>query len=58
MIIALANRRTNSLPRLLLATEWYLKAAEHFPDLGGAGQGRNSLGLLYMQGLGVPQDYI
>ena len=40
-----------------LAAEWYLKAAEHIPDLGGAGQGRNSLGLLYMQGLGVPQDY-
>jgi len=40
-----------------LAAEWYRKAAEHVPDLGGAGQGRNRLGLLYMQGLGVPQDY-
>ena len=39
------------------AAEWYRKAAEHVPDLGGAGQGRNRLGLLYLQGLGVPQDY-
>jgi hypothetical protein len=41
-----------------LAAEWYRKAGEHVPDLGGAGQGRNRLGLLYMQGLGVPRDYI
>jgi TPR repeat protein len=41
-----------------IAAEWYRKAAEHVPDLGGAGQGRNQLGLLYMQGLGVPQDYV
>jgi hypothetical protein len=41
-----------------LAAEWYWKAAEHVPDLGGAGQGRNDLGLLYMEGLGVPKDYI
>jgi TPR repeat protein len=41
-----------------LAVEWYRKAAEHVPDLGGAGQGRNELGLLYMQGLGVPKDNI
>jgi TPR repeat protein len=41
-----------------LAAEWFRKAAEHVPDLGGAGQGRNRLGLLYMEGLGVPQDYI
>lgn len=40
-----------------LAAEWYRKAAEHVPNLGGAGQGSNQLGLLYMQGLGVPQDY-
>lgn len=40
-----------------LAAEWYRKAAEHVPDLGGAGQGRSRLGLLYMQGLGVPQDF-
>jgi TPR repeat protein len=26
--------------------------------LGGAGQGRNQLGLLYMEGRGVPQDYV
>jgi hypothetical protein len=41
-----------------LAAEWYRKAGEHVPDLGGAGQGRNRLGLLYMQGLGVPRDYV
>lgn len=41
-----------------LAAEWYRKAAEHVPDLGGAGQGRNHLGWLYMQGLGVPRDYV
>jgi len=41
-----------------LAAECYRKAAEHVPNLGGAGQGRNRLGLLYMQGLGVPQDYV
>jgi len=41
-----------------LASECYRKAAEHVPNLGGAGQGRNRLGLLYMQGLGVPQDYV
>jgi TPR repeat protein len=35
----------------------YRTAAEHVPDRGGAGQGRNNLGLLYMDGLGVPQDY-
>ncbi len=34
------------------------QAAEHVPDLGGAGQGRNRLGLLYMEGLGVPLDYV
>src|ERR1700687_719269 len=39
-----------------LAANWYRKAAEHVPDLGGAGQGRNNLGLLYMNGLGVPED--
>jgi uncharacterized protein len=41
-----------------LAAEWYRKAAEHVPNLGGAGQGRNNLGLLYMDGLGVPKDYV
>jgi TPR repeat protein len=41
-----------------LAAEWYRKAAEHVPNLGGAGQGRNNLGLHYMDGLGVPKDYV
>jgi TPR repeat protein len=41
-----------------LAAQWYRKAAEHVPDFGGAGQGRNNLGLLYMQGLGVPHAAI
>jgi tetratricopeptide (TPR) repeat protein len=41
-----------------LAAEWYRKAAEHVPDLGGAGQGRNNLGLLYLDGRGVPRDYV
>jgi uncharacterized protein len=40
------------------AVQWYRKAGEHFPDLGGAGQGRNKLGILYEQGLGVPVDYV
>jgi uncharacterized protein len=40
-----------------LAADWYRKAAEHVPDLGGAGQGRNQLGLLYLDGHGVPKDY-
>jgi len=34
------------------------EAAEHEPDLGGAGQGRNNLGMLYLDGRGVPQDYV
>ena len=41
-----------------LGANWYRKAAEHVPDLGGAGQGRNNLGLLYMNGLGVPKNYV
>jgi TPR repeat protein len=41
-----------------LAAEWFQRAAEHVPDLGGAGQGRHRLGLLYMEGLGVPLDYV
>ena len=41
-----------------LAADWYRRAAEHVPDLGGAGQGRNYLGNLYMAGLGVPKDYV
>jgi len=43
---------------LKLATEWYRRAAEYVPDLGGAHQGRNQLGLLYLEGRGVPQDYV
>ena len=41
-----------------LAAKWYGKAAEHVPDLGGARQGRNNLGMLYLEGRGVPKDYI
>lgn len=41
-----------------LAAEWFRKAAEDFPDLGGAGQGRYRLANLYMDGLGVPKDYV
>jgi TPR repeat protein len=41
-----------------LAAKWYRRAAEHVPDLGAAGQGRNNLGLLYLDGLGVPKDYV
>jgi hypothetical protein len=40
-----------------LAAKWFKKAAEHVPDLGGAGQGRRRLGLLYTEGLGVPRDF-
>jgi TPR repeat protein len=41
-----------------LAAEWYRKAAEHVPDLGGAGVGRSRLARLYMEGRGVPRDYV
>jgi uncharacterized protein len=41
-----------------LAANWFWKAAEHVPDLGGAGQGRWRLAQLYMEGLGVPHDYV
>ena len=41
-----------------LAANWFRKAAEHVPDLGGGGQGRYRLGQLYMEGLGVPRDYV
>ena len=41
----------------MLAATWYKKAAEHVPDWGGARVARNSLGLLYMDGRGVPRDY-
>jgi hypothetical protein len=40
------------------AAYWFHKAAEHVPNLGGAGQGRNNLGLLYLDGDGVPKDYV
>lgn len=41
-----------------MAAKLYRKAAEHDPDLGGAGQGRYHLGLLYLDGNGVPKDYV
>ena len=34
------------------AAEWYRKAAEHVLDIGGAQQGRNDLGFLYLDGNG------
>lgn len=40
------------------AAKWFRMAADHVPNLGGAFQGRNELGLLYMEGLGVPQDFL
>jgi TPR repeat protein len=35
------------------AAEWYRVACENRPDRGGAGQGCNQLGLLYLEGKGV-----
>ncbi len=40
------------------AAMWYKKAAEQVPDRGGASVARNSLGFLYMDGLGVPRDRV
>jgi hypothetical protein len=40
-----------------LAAHWYRKAADHVPDLGGAGVGLSSLALLYRHGHETPQDY-
>jgi TPR repeat protein len=40
-----------------LAAKWFRNAAEHVPDLGGAGQGRSHLGLLYMEGRAVLRGY-
>ena len=40
------------------AAYWFRRAAEHVPDLGGAGQGRNDLGILYAGGDGVPKDCV
>ena len=42
----------------VLAAKWYRKAAEHVWNGGGAGQGRNNLGLFYPSGLGVPKNYV
>lgn len=43
----------------VIAAKWYSKAAEHVPDFGGAGQGRNNLGLLCLDGgRGVPKDVV
>ncbi len=41
-----------------LAVEWYRRAAEHFPVLGGASPARARLGYLYADGWGVPKDYV
>ncbi len=41
-----------------VAAKWYRMAAEHVPDFGRAGQGRNNLGLLYLNGDGLPKDYV
>ncbi len=40
------------------AANWYHLACESNPDYGGAGQGCNNLGLLYLSGHGVPQDNV
>ena len=40
-----------------LAAYWYRKAADHVPDLGGAGVGLSSLANLFLQGHATPQDY-
>jgi hypothetical protein len=40
------------------AVAWYRRAAEHVPDLGGAGQGRGHLGQLYLEGKGVEKDHV
>jgi uncharacterized protein len=38
------------------AAKWYRAACEHRPDYGGAGQGCNNLGLLYLDGNGVKRN--
>jgi len=38
------------------AAKWYRAACEHRPDYGGAGQGCNNLGLLYLDGRGVKRN--
>jgi TPR repeat protein len=40
------------------AGRWYRAACEHRPDYGGAGQGCNSLGVLYLTGHGVKQSRV
>ncbi len=41
-----------------LAAHWYRQAADHTINLGGAGEGANSLALLYQDGHATPQDYV
>src|SRR5216683_398375 len=42
----------------LLAAYWYRKAADHVPDLGGAGVGLNSVAQLYQEGHATQEDYV
>ena len=58
-VVGLRYELGNGVPQnYALAANWFYKAAQHVPDLGGAGQGRNDLGLLYMDGDAVPKDYV
>jgi TPR repeat protein len=41
-----------------LAAYWYRKAADHVPDLGGAGAGLSSLVQLYRDGHATQEDYV
>jgi TPR repeat protein len=41
-----------------VAAYWYRKAADHVPDLGGAGAGLSSLVQLYREGHASKEDYI
>jgi len=41
-----------------LAAEWYRRAADHAPNLGGVGQARNRLGQLFLKGEGVNKNYV
>ena len=40
------------------AAKWYRAACEQRPDYGGAGQGCNNLGLLYLDGNGVKRNSV
>ncbi len=40
------------------AAKWYRAACEHRPDYGGAGQGCNNLGLLYLDGRGLKRNSV